>query len=129
MLGPVTMFCKRTYITAEDLDDLRKQIQNANPQTAIKVRLTPFENCPIEARYLNWLPENEAKALRQSPMYQRNSVTPDEDSWTLPNTDVALAVSLLESWYDEDAEEQKASGELLKNALERDRLSDRKLFP
>lgn len=129
ILGPVTLFCNRTYITTEDLDDLRKQIQNANSESAIKIRLTPLENCPIEARYVNWLPEDEAEAIKQLPMYQRNNVTLDEELWNLPNTDIAAAVSLLKSWYDEDAEEQKASWDLLKNALERDRLSDRKLFP
>jgi hypothetical protein len=40
------------------------------------------------------------------------------------------AVSLLESWLsDADIEEQKATGVYLIEALDRDRLSDRLLFP
>ncbi len=129
MLGPVTLFCDRTYITAEDLEELRKQLQNAKPHSTIEIRFTPFEDCPIEARYVNWLPDHEAAAIRQLPMYQQEDVLGNDESWSLPNVDVSKAVSLLESWYDEDAEEQKTSWKLIKSALERDRLSDRKLFP
>lgn len=39
-------------------------------------------------------------------------------------------VNLLQSWLDEeDAEEQRETGEYLIYALDEDRLSDRKLFP
>lgn len=39
-------------------------------------------------------------------------------------------VNLLQSWLDEeDAEEQRETGEYLISALDEDRLSDRKLFP
>ena len=39
-------------------------------------------------------------------------------------------VNLLQSWLDaEDTEEQRETGEYLIRALDRDRLSDRKLFP
>ena len=42
----------------------------------------------------------------------------------------AAAVALLQSWIDdEDEEEQQETGEYLLNALDEDRLSDRKLFP
>jgi hypothetical protein len=40
------------------------------------------------------------------------------------------AVSMLQSWIDdEDEEEQQETGQYLINALDEDRLSDRKLFP
>ncbi|HKV32750.1 MAG TPA: hypothetical protein VJP89_00365 [Pyrinomonadaceae bacterium] len=129
MLGPVTLFFDRTYITAEDLADLRKQLQHAKGEDTVKIRFTPFEDCIVEARYVNWLPEDEAKAVRQLPMYQKDNTIRSEDPWAIPNIDVANAISLLESWYDEDEDEQKASWNLIKAALERDRLSDRKLFP
>ncbi len=39
-------------------------------------------------------------------------------------------VNMLQSWIDEDdAQEQQETGEFLIQALEEDRLSDRKLFP
>ncbi|MBW4650022.1 MAG: hypothetical protein KME06_15220 [Kastovskya adunca ATA6-11-RM4] len=42
----------------------------------------------------------------------------------------AEAVSLLQSWIDdEDGEEQQETGKYLIHALDDDRLSDRKLFP
>lgn len=42
----------------------------------------------------------------------------------------AEAVALLQSWIDEgDAEEQKETGDYLIQALDGDRLSDRRLFP
>ncbi|MEO1393250.1 MAG: hypothetical protein AAFV90_10090 [Cyanobacteria bacterium J06634_5] len=40
------------------------------------------------------------------------------------------AVNLLQSWIDDDnTEEQQATGQFLTQALDADRLSDRKLFP
>ena len=42
----------------------------------------------------------------------------------------AKVVNLLQSWLDEeDAEEQRETGEYLIRVLDEDRLSDRKLFP
>lgn len=41
----------------------------------------------------------------------------------------AEAVSLLQSWMDEDVEEQQETGQYLIHALDGDRLSERKLFP
>jgi hypothetical protein len=71
MLGPVTFFCDRTYITDEDLDDLRQQLLNASPENNINIRFSPFENCSVEARYINWLSEEEAAAIRELPMYEQ----------------------------------------------------------
>jgi hypothetical protein len=129
MLGPVTLFCDRTYVAPEDLVALRKQLECAKDDDTIKIRFTPFEDCTIEARYIHWLPDDEAEAIRQLPMYQCNYVRSYEDVWMLPTPDVDEAVSLLKSWYDEDVAEQKASWQSLKIALEQDRISDRKLFP
>ena len=39
------------------------------------------------------------------------------------------AIQLLESWCHEDEAEQKETWEFLKQALDEDRLSNRKLFP
>ncbi len=47
----------------------------------------------------------------------------------LPATDVESAVALLQSWNDEDEQEQRETWAFLKAALDEDRLSDRKLFP
>jgi hypothetical protein len=129
LLGPVTFFCDRTYITKEDLETLRKDIESGTPESSINIRYTPHEECPVEARYLKWLPEQEARAIRQLPIYQENEPGPDENELDLPPVDAQKAVALLESWYNEDAEEQQKTWELLKVALDEYRLSDRKLFP
>ncbi len=47
----------------------------------------------------------------------------------LPAADAESAVALLQSWCDEDAQEQRETWTFLKTALDQDRLSDRKLFP
>ena len=47
-----------------------------------------------------------------------------------PKDQCSEVVTLLQSWIDEDnAEEQKETGEYLLQMLDEDRLSDRKLFP
>jgi tetratricopeptide (TPR) repeat protein len=48
---------------------------------------------------------------------------------TLPPGDPTAAVALLRSWLDEDPEEQRETWDYLRKALDKDRLSDRKLFP
>ena len=47
----------------------------------------------------------------------------------LPAADAESAIALLQSWCDEDAQEQRETWTFLKTALDQDRLSDRKLFP
>ncbi|TXT36716.1 MAG: hypothetical protein FD138_897 [Planctomycetota bacterium] len=51
---------------------------------------------------------------------------------SLPADRKSDAVALLQSWIDADdteASDQKATGDFLSQALDADRLSDRKLFP
>jgi hypothetical protein len=126
-LGPVTLFCDRTYIEKEDLANLRKDVDAALPGSSISIRFSPFEGCLIEARYLRWLPDDEAAAIRQLPMYTKPDAAVDPDT-ALLRTNAHEAIALLKSWYDEDPDEQKKSWEQLKIALDEDRLSDRKLF-
>jgi hypothetical protein len=49
VLGPVTFFCDRTYITTEDLEALRKEVEVATGESNINIR---FEGCSVEARYI-----------------------------------------------------------------------------
>lgn len=126
-LGPVTLFCDQTYITAKDFADLQKQLENSAGRDTVNIRFTPLNNCPIEARYINWLNEDEAAQLKQLPMYQRH-VDEDLRELKLQQINVDYAVNLLQSWYDEDDQEQRETWQILKPALEEDRLSDRTLF-
>lgn len=131
-LGPVTFFCDRTYIAPEDMEALRRNLEAAGPDDTINVRFTPFEGCPVEARYINWLSDEEAELMRRSPVYQRERPgLEQEEEWELPTADVEGAVALLQSWCAEDPqeqEEQRETWEYLRTALDEDRLSDRKLF-
>jgi hypothetical protein len=67
-------------------------------------------------------------------MYERidKSLSEEAGKLVLPDLDVNQALALLQSWDVEESserEEQRATWEYLKQALDEDRLSDRKLFP
>ncbi len=127
-LGPVTLFCARSFITKNDLNKLRRDVKMAAPGSYLKIKFTPFEECPIEARYIQWLPKDEAEAIRKLPMYVEAERVDNDDQWTLPQINPDAVIALLKSWYDDDVDEQKDSWERLKVSLDEDRLSNRKLF-
>lgn len=67
-------------------------------------------------------------------MYERidKNLSEEAAKFVLPDIDVNQALALLQSWYVEESperEEQRGTWEYLKQALDEDRLSDRKLFP
>jgi hypothetical protein len=67
-------------------------------------------------------------------MYERidKNLTDETGKFVLPDMDVNQALALLQSWDVEESpeqEEQRETWEYLKQALDGDRLSDRKLFP
>jgi len=55
-LGPVILTCEQTHITEEDRDALRAAIAAAGPGETVHIRFKPFDGCPIQAEYPNWLP-------------------------------------------------------------------------
>ena len=67
-------------------------------------------------------------------MYERidKNLSEEAGKFVLPDVDVNRALALLQSWYVEEAperDEQRETWEFLRQALDEDRLSDRKLFP
>lgn len=128
-LGPVTFFCDQTIITDEDLRALKSEVENQPFKSKFRIHFTPVEGCPVEARYIGWLPKEEAAAMRQLPMSEHEGLQLDEEVRGLPPGNPEDAIALLESWYGEDQQEQAETWEHLKIALDEDRLSDRKLFP
>ena len=67
-------------------------------------------------------------------MYERidKNFSEERGKFVLPDIDVTRALALLQSWDVEESperEEQRETWEYLKQALDEDRLSDRKLFP
>ncbi|MGH8553120.1 MAG: hypothetical protein ACRERS_07480, partial [Methylococcales bacterium] len=128
-LGPVKVFCKRMTITDDDLKELKSDVENNPFKSSFRICFTPVEGCPVEARYIRWLPMEEARVMGQQSMYKKENPHFDkkvEDFWPGNSKN---AIALLESWYDEDTQEQIETWENLKTALDMDRLSQRKLFP
>ena len=68
-----------------------------------------------------------------SPVSSQKNLNKDEASQSAaPSLKNQAAIELLRSWREDDEydeEEQKATWEFLKQALDEDRLSDRKFFP
>lgn len=67
-------------------------------------------------------------------MYERidKNLSEEAGKFVLPDMDVNQALALLQSWHVEESperEEQRETWEFLKQALDEDRLSGRKLFP
>jgi predicted HTH domain antitoxin len=71
-LGPVLTGVERTYIAPEDLSRLRSEVAAAAPGDEVEVRLSPYENCPAEVRYMRWLPVKEAAAIYRMPIFQND---------------------------------------------------------
>ncbi len=63
----------------------------------------------------------------EQPVTVPNVSDDDRGIYGPPETQVVL--ELLRSWEDDDPEEQRATWEYLKEALDEDRLGARKLFP
>jgi hypothetical protein len=71
------------------------------------------------------------KVIEKDETLAKETKPQDENAaeMELPATNPESAIALLQSWCEEDAEEQRETWEFLKTALDEDRLSDRKLFP
>lgn len=126
-LGPAGFLCRETYITEEDLADLRAALETADEDSQINIRFTPFEGCQIETTYRNWLPQDSVPAS-ETPAHADNRGS-REAVEALPPSDADVAVALLQSWYEEDPADQRDTWEKLKAVLGEERLSDRELFP
>lgn len=58
LIGPGRFVCEQAYITEKDFEVLRSEVAAAGPRDFVSVRFTPFNECPIQAEYLNWLPSS-----------------------------------------------------------------------
>lgn len=57
-LGPVNLTCERVFMEEKDLNDLKAALtKSLTSVESVPFRLVPYENCPVEARYLKWLSE------------------------------------------------------------------------
>lgn len=67
-------------------------------------------------------------------MHERinQNLSEEAGKFVLPDMDLSQALAVLQSWNVEESperDEQRETWEFLKQALDEDRLSDRKLFP
>ncbi len=58
-LGPVVLTCERTIMLPEDYAKLKAATETVPPPASIPVRFESYENAPMWAHYLNWLPPKD----------------------------------------------------------------------
>lgn len=74
-LGPAVLFYDNIFMPAETLRMLQSDIENGAEDAVLSYRLSTQGF--VEARFLNWLPEDEAAALRKLPIWNKdNAATP-----------------------------------------------------
>lgn len=66
-LGPAVLICDSAFMPAESLGQLRAKIKEAPHDSVLSYRLATRE--PIDALFLNWLPEDEAAELLKLPIW------------------------------------------------------------
>jgi hypothetical protein len=66
-LGPVLVTCEKMTITPADAVVLKKAIESSRADAVIEVPMTPVLGEKIEAKLPNWLPAEEAEAIRNHP--------------------------------------------------------------
>lgn len=66
-LGPTVLSCDNVLMATEMLDQLKRDIEDAAHDGVVSYRLAT--RGPVEARFLNWLPEDEAAELRKLPIW------------------------------------------------------------
>jgi hypothetical protein len=62
-LGPFVYTCQQTYITGQDLGELKERTARAEQGGSIPVRFTAFDGAPMLVHYLNWLPPKDRDFL------------------------------------------------------------------
>lgn len=72
-LGPVILTCDQVHISDEELKELREAIERSSPEDSIQIKVSAYEGTPFVVRYLKWLPEQEAAALRSLPIFNKDA--------------------------------------------------------
>jgi hypothetical protein len=68
-LGPLTIFCEKVYMTADDVAEFREALAQTSADTTFAIRLTIAKGCPVHAYYPKWLPPEELKELPTENSY------------------------------------------------------------
>jgi hypothetical protein len=73
-LGPVMITCEKMNITSEDLEILRKAIENSSDDEELEIRMTPLVGEKVEAKLPNWLPDEDGEKIRNHPFARMTSL-------------------------------------------------------
>jgi hypothetical protein len=55
-LGKAEMKCEKSNIEKSEMERIRNFLKNDPPEKSIKIKFVPVDNCPMEVKYLDWLP-------------------------------------------------------------------------
>jgi hypothetical protein len=76
-LGPVIVTCEKFHIAKGELAKLKRTVEKSGPEEEVNYRITL--DSPLEARYINWLPKEEADAVSKlfddTPEYTHQPIT------------------------------------------------------
>ena len=64
-LGPVTFFCEKVFMTAEDVAQLRESLTQNSDGATFPIRLTIAKGHPVHVYYPKWLSPEEVKELTE----------------------------------------------------------------
>jgi len=73
-LGPVLISCQKLQVTYEERDKVMKGIDSRSQDDLLSVVVTPVEGSSIEAKYVAWLPDTDADAVRNMPFVRTTSL-------------------------------------------------------
>jgi hypothetical protein len=93
VLGPILVNCPKAYITNEDFKKLEATVHSAQPGDIVSLTLTPFEDCPVEGLFVNWLPpEERTEALKHPGLREAHPQLYDPQPGVLQTSSTNLPV-------------------------------------
>ena len=67
--GPTVFFCEKAFIPRDEWTRLAEMVARAKGDEVIKYAIRAYDGCPVEARFLNWLPVDEAEEIKRLPIF------------------------------------------------------------
>jgi hypothetical protein len=111
-LGPVVIVYEQVYIAPVDYENLERAVASGPSETVFNIVLTPVEGLSPEAKFLNWLPSEEADKLKNFPAVKIQSLKTQiqklfADSTQQGELDVNRLISLLRQLRNQLSDEGK----------------------
>ena len=100
------------------------------PVSGYSQHVEELQSSAVTLNGLLWWRKLACMAYENSPTVSQNDLDKNEFSQSIVQSQKNNAlIQLLRSWREGDEQEQRKTWEYLKQALDEDRLSERKLFP